>query len=575
MRLVWCTALAAAILAGPVSGGADEAPLAGLPSQAPVVVHVRSLERVAARLRTLVQNSGGDTNELLQHVMSLLGPVEGRKFIGLGSDGALALALVELPNLESDLRFSAGLFAQVKDYPAFRDGLLTEKERQSVKAHGDVDKVVINDQDYYFGKRGQFVVFTTDKVLAENYAAGQGKLGLDKELSAEARSRLLGHDVCLYVNLGTVNKQYEHQIAMFRGMMDVGLGQVSELTGMPPGFGDLLKQVLEHLLQGFMDARLLLWSFDFEPVGLRTCLFMEFASKSITSGKLSRMARLQALERLGRLPLGRFAYQGVDYGELWGPLVPLTLGVLPSENQERAKQQTEALQALLAAGPGVMLSAARQQNEAVYLWDFEVPQQAGEALWKLFASLEEGDAYSLLLRLTKVRALAEPVRHRGYEFRHLALEWDLGRLPDDMVEQIKLQYGTGVLAWMGVLDKQWIMVTAKDWEAAKAVIDDLLDRQKTLDQLPYFKDFTRYLPAKASLYSLGHVRYAFLQGFAAGAGLQEPSTEPDRTARPEDWIGAAVTIQPQNFQLDVWFPAKAINETIKETRRQFGQPGGR
>lgn len=573
MRLGWYVALAAGILAGPVAARADEVLLSALPSQAPMFFYIRSFEAVAARVGMLVQNAGSDTKKFLDDLQSQVSPLLFRKITSLCENSALALVLLELPVPESDFRLSAGLFAQVKDYKAFRDGLLTEKERQSVTAQGAVDKVVINDLDYYFGRRGQFVVLTMDKVLAENYAAGHGKLGLDKVLSAEARQHLVGHDVCLYVNLGAVNKQYEHQIGIFRGMMDLGLGQVSELTGMPRAYGDFIQHSLGHLLQGVTDARLLLWSLDFEPVGLRSCLNVEFADKSITSSKLSRMGRLLPLDRLGTLPAGHFTYQAADYGELWMPLLPLALGVTPTENPERAKKQTAALQALAAAGPGMMLLALRRQNEMVYLWDFEVPQQAGEALWKFFASLGEGDTYSLFLRLTKVRAEEEPVRHRGHVFRHLALEWDFGILSDDMLEQIKSQYGTGLLAWMGVVNKHWMMVTAKDWESARAIIDDLLDAQKTLNQLPGFKDFTRYLPAKASLYSLGDIQYAFLQGFAAAAGMQEPSAEPRRTAHPEAWVGAAVTIQPRNLQLDIWFPAKAINDTIKESI-QLRQAGG-
>lgn len=574
MRLLWCTTLVTAILAVPGTAAADEKLLAALPRQAPLVVHFRSPERLQARLRALMQNCGGETKELWENLLNLFGPRLDRKAAGLGGDGALVLAVLELPHPEGDHRISAGLFAQVNDYLAFRDGLLTEKERQSVTAHGDVDKAVIYDQEFYFGKRGQFVVLTADKALAENYAAGQGKLGFDQELSADARSRLTGHDVCLYVNLGAVNKQYEHQIAMFRGLFDVGLGQLSELTGMPRGYGDFMKQTMEHLIQGIIDARLLLWSFDFEPNGLRTVLEMEFADNSSTSGKLSRMARLQPLERLGRLPGGRFNYEAADYSELWGPLTPLTLGILPSEEPERAKEQTAALQALAAAGPGLMLKATRRQNEVIYLWDFEIPQQASDALWKLFASLQEGDTYLLMLRLTKVRTGAEPVRHRGYAFRHVALEWDFSGLPDDMVELVKLHYGTCQHAWMGTVDKHWVMVTAQDWEAAKAVIDDVLDWQKALDQLPGFKDFMRHLPAKASLCVIGDIQYSFLQGIAGGARLQEPSAEPHRSARPEEWVGMAITTQPRRFQVDVWFPAKAINETIKQTKRALGLQEG-
>jgi hypothetical protein len=561
------------LLSSITSVQADEALLAALPGGAPVVVQVKGFHRVQDRLKATLTHGGDETKKWVETLQSAMGPLKGRTVTGLAGEGRLFIVLIDLPSPDSDANPQVGLFAQVKDYAAFRDGLLTETERKSITRQGDVERVTVEEEEFYFGRRGDFVVVTPDKSVAENYAAGQGKLGLGKELTADVRRRLLDHDVCLYVNLGHVNKVYEQQIAMIRGMMDMGLGQVSELGGLPKSFGSYFKQVFEAMVQGFIDSRVLLVLLDFEPTGIKAALHIGFGDKSVTSTALSRLARTHELNQLAKMPVGQHSYQSVDYGDFWSVMGPMSLGITMSDDAEVAKKQKEALEAFMAAGPGPMLYGMRQLDDAVYTWDFVAPAQANEALWKLYTSLKPGEHYAMMLKITKVDAQAEPVTHRGHQFRHLALEWEAADLPDEIAGQFKSIYGTGYKAWMGVVGAQWVMVTSKDWETAKATIDRLLDGKEHIGTLPSFASLRGRLPAKASLYATGDLGYLLSLGFMAGSGLGSGSIIPSKRSKQESWFGLAVELNPGFIHVEVWLPAKALNDTIKAIQSSLEMPG--
>lgn len=552
---------------------ADDAHLAALPGGAPIVIQVKGFSRVQDRLKATLTAGGDETKGLIETLQSALGPLKGRTVTGLAGEGRLFIVFIDLPSPDAEGEPHLGLFVRVKDYAAFRDGLLTETERKSITRLGDVERVTVEERETYFGRRGEFVVVTPDKSVAENYASGQGKLGLGNELPADVRRRLLDHDVSLYVNLGQVNKVYEQQIAMVRGMMDMGLGQVSEIGGLPKSFGTYIKNVLEAMIQGFIDARVLLIAVDFEPAGVKASLTVGFGDKTATSTALGRISRTHELSRLGKMPLGQLSYQSVDYGELWSAMGPMSLGVSISDDAEVAKKQREALDAFMAAGPGPMYYGMRQIDNAIYVWDFVAPAQANDALWKLFSSLKQGESYALMLKITKVDAKPEPLTHRGHQFRHLAIEWEAADLPDEIAGQFKSMYGTGFKGWMGVVGTQWVMVTAKDWEAAKAMLDGLLDGKEQIGNLPSFAALRGRLPAKASLYGTGDLGYLLSQGFMAGSGLGRGPITTSNRCQPELWYGLAIELNPKFIQADLWLPAKALNETIKAIKLSIGSTG--
>src|SRR5262245_6750530 len=130
------TVLAAqgAALAAPVPTTPGESPLAVVPAQAPIVAQLRGVERTKDRLLALIKEALPEFAPAVSEQVenALKEGLEGRKLQGLDPAGPHFLAFLEMPTPDTEKPVAAVL-ARVTRYAQFRDGLLTDDERKSVK----------------------------------------------------------------------------------------------------------------------------------------------------------------------------------------------------------------------------------------------------------------------------------------------------------------------------------------------------------------------------------------------------------------------------------------------------------
>ena len=131
LPLTGSPALAAPV---PVVGPANAGALAVVPAQAPIVLQIRGVERTKDRLTAFVNAAVPDFGPVVaaQIDQMLKSGVEGRKLEGLAKDG---------PDLCRPARTAVrwwpaadGRHRPGHSYKEFRDGLLTEDERKSLKS---------------------------------------------------------------------------------------------------------------------------------------------------------------------------------------------------------------------------------------------------------------------------------------------------------------------------------------------------------------------------------------------------------------------------------------------------------
>src|SRR4051794_10160580 len=103
-RPVWLAALTAAFIAVPTQAAPapvtpGESPLALVPAQAPIVVHLKGVERAKDRLATFLKNALPDLGPVAAAQLDegLKAALEGRKLQGLDPAGPIFVSLLEMP----------------------------------------------------------------------------------------------------------------------------------------------------------------------------------------------------------------------------------------------------------------------------------------------------------------------------------------------------------------------------------------------------------------------------------------------------------------------------------------------
>src|SRR5262245_11595636 len=202
---MWTAIVVTALIAGtrghaapaPVTPG--ESPLAVVPAQSPIVIHLHGVMRTKDRLATLVKNSLPDMGPFAAAQMdqALATALEGRKIQGVDPAGPVFVTFLEMPKGETEL--SIALIARVTKYADFRDGLLTDDERKSLKPdNAGYERAEIMGREYFFVDRGAYAVLTPNKDAAAQLTKKQP--GLDEKISKDLGRKFLEADLAAYVN---------------------------------------------------------------------------------------------------------------------------------------------------------------------------------------------------------------------------------------------------------------------------------------------------------------------------------------------------------------------------------------
>jgi hypothetical protein len=578
LTAVACAALAVPAVAAPVPSAGDgaAAALAAVPAQAPIVVHVRGVERTKERMGTFLKSAVPDfgptataqLDAMIQNVM------QGRKLEGLEKDGPVFVALLELPGLGGGGEPPMAVIARVTGYAAFRDGLLTEDERKGMKKESGYDRADLNGQETYFVDRQGFAVVTTSKDAAVMIA--KKPAGLDTKLSGDLAKQFLDNDLSLYVNLAAVNKEYGDQIQagrqFFESIMDSAGGTDKNSI-------EYVKMIYGGVFQAIADGRAFLAAADFRPEGFNLHFQLQVGPDTKTN-TLLKGQEPSALEPLGTMPAGLTSYTATRLsGDALKAMAPILFGAAGGDDKEAKEKVEAAVKQLVAAGNTGSFSASNVPPAGVQLQVFNDPAKAVSAMLNLFRAMGEGGSFQNAYIKGKPEIKEDAQEHKGFKLNSIHITWDLDKFADAVPgggdaakAAIKKLIGEELRLWFGTDGKRVVTVTAKSWEAAQKRLDTFLAGDKTLAKDPAFDATRKHLPAEASLLMLAdagrftHAMVDYMLSLFKAMPNQLPFNLPDQVPDVKtktSFLGFAVVLRPESGGFDLFVPTTAVQEMRK------------
>ncbi len=588
-RLAFAALLSALVLAA--QAPAEDSPLAQVPDHAPVVIHVRGYGRVKDRIVTMAKNAAPDMAAMIQLGVEagIAKALNGRELKGLAPDGSIFLVLLELPEPGKDQDLHepmAAVIARITNYADFRDGILHEDERKTLKKEDGYEVATTeNDKQVYFVDRKDYVIVSPRKDVAQRLSKKQGQ-GLAATIHPNEARRLLEPDVAVYVDMAAINKTYGPAIQQGRQQIEKLLEEGNPFFNKGnESYAEMFKLVFGGFFQAVEDGQSATLSLDFRPQGLALHARARFRADTAT-GKTLKTFQTSDLKEIGTLPEGSMIYSAVkvDPAMMKG-MKSMLYGVMTKGlDAEAQKKVRQAFKELTDAGPRTDMGAINLPTQGIQVWDYEDPAKAVEAERKLFETLKAGGSFQFTVLKGKPELKADERTYRDFKLSHLKLEWDLDKMVEGIpgggqaaIDSMKKLMGEGLNVWFGTNGKTYVQVSGKDWKQAKHYLDAYLDGKATLGQEQAFRDSRKHLPAQTTMLVLMDmpVYVRMVAGYAMailGRGTGEDATKAPAKGTPS-YLGVAITLRPEVGSFDLWLPGSSVAEIRKafESFRGGGQ----
>jgi hypothetical protein len=588
------TLLASALLAFATTVNAAPAPAAGVnvalpyPAKAPIVLHIhgieRSRERLAKMLDALPPAEAKQIKKGLEDGLTQL--LKDRKLDAVVPDGRTFVVVNDISKL-MDEEPGISILVPVTGYKEFKNSLLSAAERKSVEKAGNGYEsfkfsAVGEERTIYLVDVKGYAVLTPSKDVAEVYAgkytpAQSGAMGPDLSGS------FLNADLSLFVNMDVINDLYGDQIRQGKQFMDFALGQAQNM-GMIPGLGkqqlDMAKTMIGGVFQVVEDSKGIVLALEFRPDGLNVRGQVRFADDT-TSADVLKAELPTPLADLGKLPKGLNTYGGSKLGKKFTDLgSKFSQEFLAGDDDDKGAERIAKLQAeILAAGPAGSYSASKSPDRSISVTAYKDPQKALDALAKLYSGLGNGGKFSTIAMKDKPVVTPKAGTHRDIDFTEVKLSFDFAAaveaLPEPAREaalnQFKRLMNEKTTYWYGTDGKSLIQITAKDWTAAKQLLDEYFDTKAAVGSDTGFQVVRKNLPQDTSLLYLletGDVVMMLVeQAKGVAQAIPGGGLPPIGGVKPvkgdATYLGFALTLKPQVATGDMFIPGTAMNVAVK------------
>lgn len=556
------------------------------PAKAPLVVQVNGLQQVRDRLGKVLLTAAPDVAPLVTKGIdeAIKDALKGRKAEAV-SKGRLFLVVHDIAKLVED-EPAVSVLVPVTDYKAFRESVLTADEQKTFEKGKDgfdtfKSSVTGNEATVYLVDLKDYVALTTDKATAEVYA-GKYTRAETKAMGPELAASFLAADAALYVNMDVINDLYGDQIKQFKTLMDFAFGQ-AQMGGMIPGLGkkqiDALKTMFNGVFQGLEDSRGLVVGAELRPDGLNARVQARFADDTPT-GRLLRSESPTPLSELPNLPRGLKTYSGSKLGQAFTDVMKSFAEQFgnPDDDEKSAELTEKHLAGLTAAGPQGEYSASSTPDASLTVSAYKDPKKAAAAHLALYKSADVGNRISAMALKAKPKVTEAAQKEQGVEFAEVQVQYDfeasVKHLPENVKEQtlagLKRAASEKTTTWIGTDGKVVLTLVAKDWAAAKKLLDDYRGGKGGAGSVAGFAVTRKNLPAEASVMGLMETAEAIqslaeqlkslgeqIPGFPAELGGIKP-VKGDPT-----FVGLALTLKKETATIDVFVPGAAMNVAVK------------
>jgi hypothetical protein len=576
--------LGLALLAVPAFAGTAPAqerqggsPLAIVPDKAPLVISVRGVKATTDRALKMVTNALPDLADKAKELVAegkrkmLEEALQGRgdALKALTDDGPIFVVFLEFPEPGAGEPDGA-VIARVKDYKAFRDGLLKEDERKGGSTKDGVETVTIEGKKVHLVQAGDYAVVTPKEATAQAFAKKKFG-GLDKRLDPAAAKRMLTADIGVYVDMGMVLEKFAEQIRQAQDQANDGLAQIENLGKTDKAQMKIVKMMMDAFFRLVQDSRTLVYTLSFEPQGLAAHVGVGLAKDS-TSAKYLKDMKPSPMTGISRLPAGYMTYSGMEMDpQIFKLLQPLTQGIFADSTTDEGKKVAKALEVMAKAGPHGMTQAQTVPTRGVTVVEYDDPAKALDASLQIFEGLAKNEQFAFMPLKDGLKLKRKAQSYRGTDWSEISMKFDLEKMfaevpfgGDELAKAMEKIMGQGTNIWVGVLDKHVINVTAKDWKDAQKLIDQYVEKKNDLSGDKAFQAVRGHLPRETTMLQVINMsKYLdMLTGIfrpilaAAGQDVEIPASK----EKEPGYVGFTMTLQPRAVGLDVFITGGSARE---------------
>jgi hypothetical protein len=552
------------------------------PAKAPLVLHVHGIGRTKDRLtKMLAALPPDDARALNRHLdAAMKAALAGRKLSAVPPDGRTFVVFHDLGKLSDEIP-PISVLVPVTGYREFRETFLTDDERKSFQVGADrVDSVKSvaggGEVTVFLVDLKDYVALTLERAAADDYA-GKYERARSGAMGPDLAASFLEADVSLYANMALINEAHREDIRNLKALLEFSLQQ-AQMNDLLPGFDkrqlELAKQAVGGFFQGVEDCRGAVLAAEFRPAGLNVRFQAHFADDSPTA-RLLKSEAPTPLADLGRLPGGMGGYSASRFGPKTGPLVR-SFGTAFQGAPEDAggAARVEKFEAeIAAAGPGTEL-AATSPDAALGVTEYARPAMAAAAERTLYQELGKGARVGGVVLREPPRVTEAAQKHRGFTLAEVKLVFDfeatVAALPENArgpaLAILKRTAREKTVTWLGTDGKVVVRATARDWPAARKLLDAYLDGTAGVGGEAGFQLTRKNLPADATAIRLFETREAVLavldyyREMAKGLPGDLPPIGPVKSVPGEPtYVGLALTLRPQAVTVDLFVPGAAMN----------------
>jgi hypothetical protein len=595
-RLHWMTAAVAALAVIAPSWAApapsEKSPLGWVPADAPVVIHANGPQGLRDHVLDFLKNALPDQADRAEkQIDQLMNNLPGgRKIAGLAKDGPVFVALLELPKVGGagpDITSKMAIVAAVTNYAEFRDNILSETEKKSLKSGDGYESATADGTgDIVFVDKKDYVVVTPSKDVAAAFV--KGAPGLDGKMGKEQAAKFLAGDLGLYVDMEAVNKEYGEQIKAARKTVDELLDKLEETLGKAQKSQfETVKKMIGPIFQSVEDAKTALFTAEIRTDGVRLHAEAEVRSGTPTADLL-KTAKAASFPDIGKLPAGQVFYTGMELDPTLLKFAgSLLTGLTSDPDAKGAKEFTEAFDDWTKAGPSEAVGSVTYPIAGLSVMKCTDPEKAVAAAVKMMQSMgSAGGFFQNMPFKDKPEIKPNAEKYGAVSFTSVHMVWDLDKmmsaagaqLPEafrkQMVEGMKQLMGEEINSWLGTDGKVVIQVTANDWESAKKTLDQYYKDTGTVGEEKGFAAVRKQLPEQASVVvMMDVVQYTgdiidFLGPVLQSSGASLPAKFPKAVKDKPGFLGVAITMESNRGGYDVAVPA----DTVKLVYESYVSP---
>lgn len=571
------------LLAAPVPAGGKAKDVTDLPvaANAMAVVQLNGLDRTKGRLAKMLEAVDAEAAKaaVAQFDEQFQSVLEGRDLKGIDPTGRIFLAVGSFGDLANQDP-PVAVAVPVPDYKTFKEKFLTAGERKTLMVGKDgVDEVELetegNTTTYLVDLTGGYVVLTPNKELAESYTGKLERLTA-KKLGAVADSFLTA-DAALYLNVGRVNEVYGDTIKQGKQFFNLILQQGG--MGFDPKQLQAARVMFEGVFQVVEDATGIVIGVEARPEGVNLRLDSTFGPDT-PSAKALAAEKPNPLKALADLPKGMSTYTASKWSKAFADLRRSLGGEFTAPpGEDRLADAIEKFTELFDAATGESVAVSGPESSSLSVAVFADPGKVADAKAKLMKQLTAGAGYSNLTLKENVTVKEADQKAGGFTLAAAVIEVDyeasVKNVPNETakeaaIEAMKKLVPAKQTVWFGSDGKRFVQITAKDWAAAKKLLDGYLDGKAKAGGDPAFNTTRKQMPDEAgylALFETAGILSGLSDSFGAlGDAIPAPGVEIPKIGKAKgdpSFVGVAFTAQPLSARFDLFVPTAAI-KTIRQ-----------